>query len=166
MSLNQTPKVTVKNIPAFIVAYVRHIGPYKGNHKHFEDLWTKLMSWAGPRDLLKQNDLKCLCAYQDDPEVSDETNLRVSICISVPADTKVDGEIGKMGILSGKYAVAHFEINPEENQNTWNYIFGEWMSKSGYQPDDGLWYELMLQDPASHPEHKHVIDIHVPVKPL
>ncbi len=166
MSLELKPTVEVKSIPAFTVAYIRHIGPYKGNSKLFEDLLSKLFTWAGPRELLQKPDLKCLCVYHDDPEITDDQNLRLSICISVPKDTKVDGEICKMEIPAGKYAVGHFEINSDQFQDAWNYLYGEWLPQSGYQPDDGLCYEQCLNDPSTHPEKKHIIDIHIPVKPL
>ena len=44
-------QVEVKDMPELHVAYVRHIGPYKGNSQVFENLFGKLMKWAGPRDL-------------------------------------------------------------------------------------------------------------------
>jgi AraC family transcriptional regulator len=159
-------KVEVKDMPEMTVAYVRHIGPYKGNSKLFEGLWGRLMKWAGPRGLLQQPDLKCLSVYHDDPGITDEQNLRTSVCISVRPDTKVDGEVGKMSIPAGKYASAHFEINPDEYQQAWDYVFGTWLPDSGYQPDDRPCFELCLNDPKQHPEHKHVVDICVPVRPL
>lgn len=166
MSFNQKPDVKVKFIPAFTVAYVRNIGPYKGNEQLFVKLWTKLIKWAAPRGFMQQQDLKCLFVYHDDPEITDEQKLRVSACISVPNDTKVDGEIGKMEIPEGKYAVGHFEISSEEFQDAWNYMCGEWLPQSGYQPDDRVCYELSLNDPEQHPEKKHIVEIHIPVKPL
>jgi AraC family transcriptional regulator len=166
MTLNSLPDIKVKTISAFTVAYARHIGPYKGNYKVFEDLWKKLIVWAGPRDLMQQQDLKCLCVYHDDPEITDEKSLRLSVCISVPEGTKVDGEIGKMEIPGGKYAVGRYEIDANQYQDAWDYLCGKWMAQSGYQPEDGLCYELMLNDPSQHPQHKHIIEIHVPVKPL
>ncbi|MDG5814012.1 GyrI-like domain-containing protein [Chitinispirillales bacterium ANBcel5] len=158
--------VEVKEISPMTVAYVRHIGPYKGDSSLFQSMFEKLSSWAGPRGLFKQPDLKVLSVYHDDPSVTDEKNLRVSMCITVPDTTEVGGEIGKMTIDGGKYAVAHFEITVDEYEKAWDYVFGEWMPKSGYQPGNGPCYELMLNNPEEHPEEKHVIKIHVPVKPL
>ncbi len=166
MSFDYKPEIIVKSIPAFTVAYLRHIGPYKGDAELFGKLWNKLMVWAEPRGLLQQPDLKCPIIYHDDPEITDEQKLRISVCISVPENTKVDGEIGKMEIPAGKYAVGHFEISDKEFQNAWDYMFADWMPNSGYQPDDRLCYELCLNDPSKHPEKKHIIEIHVPVKPL
>jgi AraC family transcriptional regulator len=107
-----------------------------------------------------------LCVYQDDPEVAAGEKLRLSVCVTVPQDTKVEGEIGKMSIPGGKYASAHFEIAGHEFQKAWDYMFGEWLPKSGYQPDDRPSYELCLNNPAEHPQHKHSIDIYLPVKLL
>lgn len=94
MKLNKNAEVRV--LPEMTVAYLRHIGPYKGNEKLFEQLWNKLFSWAGPRGLLGGNDFKSLVIYHDDPNVTGEEKLRMSVCITVPSETKVDGETGKM----------------------------------------------------------------------
>lgn len=40
------------------------------------------------------------------------------------------------------------------------------LPESGYQPDDGPCYERYHNNPEEHPEHKHIIDICVPVKPM
>ena len=52
-------KVKVEDLSDMHVAYVRHVGPYKGDEKLFENLFSKLMKWAGPRDLLHFPDTKC-----------------------------------------------------------------------------------------------------------
>ena len=158
--------VVVRNQPEMTVAYVRHIGPYKGDEKLFEGLYSKLMTWAGARGLLAQPDLKCLQIYHDNPEITDESNLRLDVCISVPEDTTVEGEIGKMTVPGGKFAAARFEITPDQYQQAWDYVFATWLPDSGYQPDDRPPYELCLNDPREHPEHKHIVEICIPVRPL
>lgn len=103
--------VEVMNLPKMNVVYVRHTGPYKGNSKLFESLWNKICTWAGPRGLFAQPDLKSLVVYHDDPKIASEDKLRMSICLTAPEDIKTDGEIGKMEIAGGTYAVAHLEID-------------------------------------------------------
>ena len=159
-------QIEVKEMPEFNVAYVRHIGPYKGDTELFGSLFEKLFKWAGPRGLLGSPDMKVLCVYHDDPEITDDDRLRTSVCVTVPEDTKVDGEVGKMKIAGGKFAVAHFEINTDEFEEAWNLVCGQWLPESGYQPDDRLCYELCLNNPEEHPEGKHIVDICVPVRPL
>jgi AraC family transcriptional regulator len=158
--------VEVKDMPELSVAYVRHIGPYKGDAELFGRLFEKLMTWAGPRGLLNSPDVQVLSVYYDDPDITDDDKLRVDACVTVPEDTNVDGDIGKMIVPGGKYAVAHFELAVDEFEDAWNAIFGGWLPGSGYQPADGPSYELCLNSPEEHPESKHIVDICIPVKPL
>jgi AraC family transcriptional regulator len=157
-------QVEIKDMPTWPVAYVRHIGPYQGDSELFESLFNKLMAWAAPRGLLRFPETQILAVYYDDPEITAQAKLRVDACITVPSDTVVEGEIGKTVIPGGNYAVAHFELTAQEYQQAWDLVFGEWLPQSGYQPDDRPCYELYLNNPEEHPEHKHIVDICVPVK--
>jgi AraC family transcriptional regulator len=158
--------VEVKDMPEIHVAYVRHIGPYKGDQELFARLFNKLMAWAGPRGLLRFPETKVLTIYYDNPEITDESKLRTDACITVPEDTQVEGEIGKTTIPAGKYAIAHFELAADQYQDAWDAVYGGWLPESGYQPEDGPCYELYLKLPKEHPEGKHIVDICIPVKPL
>ncbi len=161
-----TADVKVQELPEMHLAYVRHVGPYKGDEKLFEGLWGKLMRWAGPRGLMQPPETQCLSIYHDDPEITEEAKLRTSVCITVPADTEVDGEIGKMTLAGGMYAIAHFEIAVHQYPDAWTAVYGGWLPESGYQPDDRPAFERALNNPQEHPEGKHIVDICVPVKPL
>ena len=158
--------VEIKKFPEMHVAYVRHIGPYAGDSALFQSLFGKLMRWAGPRGLMSNPDTIVLTVYHDDPNVTEESKLRTSACITIPADTVVDGEIGKMNLDPGDYAVGHFEIDEDEYGEAWNHLMGGWLPQSGYQPDDRTCFEMNLNDPSKHPEKKHIVDICIPVKPL
>lgn len=159
-------EVEVKDLPEMHVAYVRHVGPYKGDSQLFEGLFGRLMQWAGPRGLMRPPETQTISVYHDDPNVTEEAKLRVSACITVPKDTPVDGEIGKMTLRGGKYAVGHFELSTDQYTEAWNAIFQGWLPQSGYEPDDSPCFELYLNDPSQHPEHKCVVDICVPVRPM
>ena len=161
MKLNKS--IEVKDLPKMTVAYVRHIGPYKGNDKLFEKLWNKLFAWAGPRGLLGGPDFKSLVIYHDDPNITGEEKLRMSVCITVKPDTKVDGEIGKMEMEAAKYAIARFELDATEFQQAWDWVYGQWLPTSGYQPDDKPCFEMYPEEPK---DGKFVVDICVPVKPM
>jgi len=62
--------------------------------------------------------------------------------------------------------VARFEISADQYGEAWNQLMSEWFPESGYQPDDRMCYEVYRNDPAEHPQHKHIIDICEPVRPL
>jgi len=167
-NMTTMPDVTVevKNFPEMHVAYIRHIGPYAGDSALFQSLFEKLGRWAGPRGLFSNPDTKILTVYHDDPQLTDEDKLRTSACITIPEDMAVDGEIGKMTIETGDYAVGHFEINVDEYGEAWDHLMCGWLPQSGYQPDDRMCFEINLNDPNKHPENKHIVDIYIPVKPL
>ena len=165
MNVNEV-KVEVKDLPDMHVAYLRHIGPYKGNEKLFQGLFEKLCMWAGPRGLIRPNQTQFISIYHDDPEITEEEKLRTDVCMTIPEDTKVEGEIGKALIPAGKYGVGYFEITASEYPQAWATIMGGWLPESGYQCDDRPCFEIYLNDPKQHPEGKHIINICVPVKPL
>lgn len=158
--------VEVKELPEMHFAYVRNIGPYKNNPKLFETLFGKIFAWAGPRGLFQVPETKMLAVYHDDPSMTDESKLRISVGITVAPDTKVEGEIGKMIIPSGKYALAHFEIGINQYEEAWNLVYGGWLPESGYETDDRPCFEMYLNDPKTHPQNKHILNICVPVKPM
>ena len=163
---NMNRVVEVKELPEITLAYVRYVGPYKGDGQLFERLFNKLFQWAGSRNLLRFPDTKTIIIYHDNPDITDESKLRVSVCVSVPADTAVDGEIGKMILPAGKYAMARFELSDDEYQEAWDWVYGTWLPESGYQPDDRPCFEMYYNDPKTHPEGKSIVDICVGVKPL
>ena len=155
--------VEVKNLPRMTVAYLRHTGPYKGDEKLFEKLWNRLFAWAGPRGLVCTPDFKMLVIYHDDMNVTIEEKLRMSVCITIPPDTKVDGDIGKMQIDTAKYVVARFSVTSTEFLQAWEWVYGEWLPSSGYQPDDKPCFEIYPEEPK---DGKFTVDICVPVKPM
>jgi len=154
--------VEVKELPELHVAYIRHIGPYPEIVEAIE----KLMKWAGSRNLINFPETTLLGVYHDNPEITEESKLRSSACITVPEDTPVDGEVGKMSIPGGLFAVAHVEIDANQYAKAWDKLMGEWFPESDYQPDDRMCYEIYLNHPDTHPEGKHIVDICEPIRPL
>jgi len=166
MSNTSEVKIEVKEMPEMSIAYVRHIGPYKGDPALFERLFGKLCGWAGPRGLIRPPQTQFLCVYYDDPGVTEDEKLRVDVAMTVPKDTPAEGEVSKNTIPAGKYAVGRFEVLPHEFEEAWTGVMGGWLPQSGYQCDDRPCFELYLNDPKQHPEGKCVVDICVPVRPL
>lgn len=158
--------VEVKEIPDISVMYIRHTGPYKKDAVLFNTLFEKLFNWGDARGLVHPDETKWLSLFHDNPDLTDDDKLRVSVCMTVPRNVEIDGEIGKLTIPGGRYAVGHFELNEDQYQDAWNAMFAEWLPESGYQPDDRLCFELYLSDSTNDSEKKHIVDIHMPVRPL
>ncbi len=147
------------------VAYVRYIGKYQGLEEVFGQMFGKLMQWACTRDLMREATW-LLTLYHDDPSLTDEDKLRTSMCMTVPPDTEVEGEIGKTVVKGGRYAVGEFLLDTDEFPLAWKAMYGDWLPQSGYMPDDRPPFERYLNNPEEHPEHKHHFEIWMPIIPL
>lgn len=153
--------IEVRQMPEMKAVYVRHIGAFNEIGQAYE----KLFKWAYPRGLYTPNASKSATVTHDDPSVTELEKVRQSACIIVDGDIKVDGEIGKLTIPGGKYAVGRFELGFTDFEKAWNSMCN-WFVESGYQQGDGWTYELYHNDYTTHPERKHIVDICIPVKPL
>jgi AraC family transcriptional regulator len=164
-TIKEPKSIRVEETPAMTVAYVRHVGPYAGDAGLFGRLFGQIAKWAGARGLMSA-ETRMLSIYHDNPDITAEEKLRLSVCVTVPPGTKGEGEVGVMEIPRGKCAVARFELNVTEFAGAWNWIYGKWMPESGFQPDDRPCYERCLNDPEAHPEKLFELEIVAPVKSL
>lgn len=156
-------RIEVRQMPKIEVAYIRHTGEFR----KIKDAYGKLFRWAGPRGLLGPH-TRTVTVYHDDPAITSIDKLRQSACITVSGDVKSEGEIGRMTVPEGKYAVGKFDFYGEEGfEKAWNTMC-HWFTESGYEPGDGSCYELYLSDPnAGDNRQPHFeIEICMPVKPL
>jgi len=153
----------VKELPTMTVAYIRNMGPWNGDKKAYQKLRDKLFSWANARGLMFGKDFKYLILYHDDPNVALGDKLRMSLCITIPPETKVGGVIGKMEIEAAKYAMSRFELTTQDFSKAWEWLYTQWLPNSGYQLDDKPYYETYPEEPKGE---KFVVDFCIPVKPL
>lgn len=153
-------KIEIKQMPELNLIYCRHMGAFNKIGQAYE----KLFKWAVPRGLVTSS-TKTVTVYHDDPAVTGVEKVRQDASIIVEKDVKVEGEIGKSTVSAGKYAIGHFEIKETEFELAWNTMCS-WLTESGYQPGEGSTYELYHNDYNEHPEHKFIVDICIPVKPL
>lgn len=156
--------VDIVDLPPWYVAYIRYTGPYKGDAQLFEGLWKKLSFWAAPLGLLNKPDPVFLTLCHDDPEITMEDKLRVSVCIGVNQNTAVTGELGKMQLPGGKYAVCRFMLGHQDYPAAWGWMFGTWLPLSGFQADDRPAFERYFPQDQQAGSEKTAVTICIPVK--
>lgn len=149
----------VKELDDRCVASVSFKGNYMGNTQVFADLFNKLCRWAGPKGLIGPSAV-FLSSYQDDPQVTPPDELSLDVCMSIPLDTLVDGEVQKQVLPGGKYAVMHSELtSPEEYGPAWLAIV-DWIKQNNLEVDMSRpSYEIYLNNPEEHPDKHHILDI-------
>jgi len=151
----------VKDLPERHVARIRHVGPYSEAGEAVQ----RIFAWGAGKGLVKFPGTDVLAVYYDSPEQVEESKLRLDACISVPEGTTGDGEVKIMTIPGGRSAVAHVELDVNENRKAWDKLFTEWMPQNGVKPDESrLRYEMYLNNPNQHPEKKAIVDICQPAQ--
>ena len=84
--------VRVETVASFPVLYIRHTGPYAGDPMLFKSPFGRLLQWAGARGLVRFPETKLMSVYYDNPEITEQEKLRLSVSISVPPGTPGSGE--------------------------------------------------------------------------
>ncbi len=153
------PEVKIEKIEKMRVAYLRYVGPYAGDGELFENLYKRFFAWTGPRGIDVST---TYIIYHDDPAVTEEQKLRLSICVPIADDVSVSGEIGEMTINEGTYAVGRFELGTSEYSDAWAYMYSEWLPQSGYQPAAEPSFERYNGSECDK-NGKMMVDICVPV---
>ena len=160
-----TLDVQVRRLAPATLAYLRHVGPYKGDAALFRRLFSQLFAWAGPRGFLGP-DARYLSLFQDNPNLTPAAKQRLEVALIVPAGTAPSGEIGIKMLDGGLYAIAHVRVPLEEYAAQWDALVADWLPGSGYQPDHRPAIEFYLNNPDTDPEGRYEVEICLPVRPL
>lgn len=149
----------IKTLPERHVAFVSFVGNYMANPQVFKDLFEKLGGWAGPKGLIGP-DTVFLSAYYDDPNVTPPDELRLEVCMTVPEDTEVGGDVDKKTLPGGEYVVMNAELSsPEEFGPAWMKVVN-WAKDNEYKVDmSRASYEVYLNNPEDHPEKHYILDV-------
>jgi len=155
----KTEQPEIRELTEREVAFVSFTGNYMGNPQIFQDLFDKLIGWAGPKGLISPESV-FLSAYQDDPDITPPDELKLELCMGIPGDVQVDGDMGRKVLPGGRYAVMRAELTgPEEYGPAWSAVV-EWMNENDHEIDMSRpSYEIYLNNPDEHPEKHHMIDI-------
>ncbi|MBU0935494.1 MAG: AraC family transcriptional regulator [Spirochaetes bacterium] len=158
----QERQVEVTSLAALNCAYIRYVGPYKGDALLFERLWTRLCAEAGAQELI-DNDSQYLAVYHDNPELTKDSKLRVTIAVSTSKPFEGSGRLGHLWIPGGKYAIAHFRLNSSEYQEAWDWLYSQWLPQSGYLPDDRPAFEWFPQEADQSADGRNTVRICIPL---
>jgi len=153
-------KVTIKKMESLLVAFVRHVGPYKD----CEAAWGKLCQGLGKQGLLGPGAAFLGLCY-DDPEVTPPERIRYDACVTVDEDFAPEGEIGVQTIDGGEYAVTTHFGPYERFGETYARFFGQWLPQSGRELRSAPCLEIYLNDPEGTDPEDLITDIYAPLEP-
>jgi AraC family transcriptional regulator len=158
-------QVRVQRLAPETIAYIRHIGPYKGDTTLFRRLFGQLFAWAEPRSLMGPEP-RYLSRFQDNPNLTPATRQRLEVALVAPPGTAPGGEVGVRTIEGGLYATGRVGVLLEGYVVQWDALVGDWLPGSGYQPDHRPAMEFYLDNPEADPEGRYDVEICLPFRPL
>lgn len=163
-----TGKITIETLKEKTMVYVRHTGTYETLAKEYANLIETLFVHAARQQLLVEGENWILAIYHDNPEFGQETQFRTSLGLTVPEGLSIqeDGVLGKVELEGGMYAVGHFQLQPEQYGDAWNYMYQEWLTNSGYVPRNSYPFEVYRNNPNDNEKHICEVDIYVPIEPI
>ncbi|WP_299441338.1 GyrI-like domain-containing protein [uncultured Aquimarina sp.] len=154
--------ISIEKIPKKTLAYIKYVGPYQGDTELFGRLFNSVMEWVQKKGLMNDPKVEAITVYHDDPETVPESQQRISVGFTVPENTNADHDIQILEIPEGSYVVGSFEILPNEYGSAWNEVF-EYIKNKNLVPS-GMMYESYKNEPSTHPEGKHIVDINVMIQ--
>ena len=152
-------QITIKELPQLKLASISHIGDFN----KMSDMYQKLMKWGYQKGVLATSGFRSITIYHDNPNVTQISKVRFSACITINKDINTDGEIRQHILQKGIYVVGHFEIKAEEIPMAWKGMCS-WVIENGYEFRDGDYFEMYHNDHRTHPEHKFILDICIPLE--
>jgi AraC family transcriptional regulator len=161
----KTPVVKVQEVPSFRVAFVKHMKGYDDS-SGIGSAFETLFAWAGPRGVMSP-EMRIMGVPLDNPDITPKDKCRYYACLAVDDRAQAEGDVGVMSIRAGRYAVGRFAGGRDVFRKAYAYMYGEWLPKSGYQPEDAPAFETYIGEPAGTPSNpRFVFDLYVPVRPL
>lgn len=134
-------QVRVETFEPIRVAYVRH----RGGYAHIHETWARLRSWAEARGLITETPT-LFGACPDDPEVTDESQLRFDACVRINDDFH-DSSLPTTVLPGGTFAVG-LHVGPFHLlHETYLDVIGRWFPSSGYAMSVDPVIEHYLDDP-------------------
>ncbi|MFC4102315.1 AraC family transcriptional regulator [Paenibacillus xanthanilyticus] len=155
--------IDVTELPSYHVAYVTHVGSYLDTYK----AWGTLGAWAQQHRLFPPEQ-QFIGVSLDDPSLVDEYACRYEACVTLPeallAAGSGDPNVAFQTLPGGLYARYTFYDTIDKFALAYQSVYGGWLPRSGYEPDDRHALEFSLNNPASDPEGKARVDLYVPIR--
>ncbi|OHV21887.1 AraC family transcriptional regulator [Rhizobium sp. RMa-01] len=150
--------VTIREIAPTELIGVAHTGSYMEIGKAFETLFGTLYA----RGLAKP-DMRMIGVYLDDPDIVPAEQLRSIACVTGVATGPAEAPFERRTIDGGDYAVLRHKGPYADMHKAYQWLYADWLPKSGRQLKDSVMFEEYLNNPRDVPPTELITDIHMPL---
>ncbi|MGV4795630.1 GyrI-like domain-containing protein [Rhizobium sp. F40D2] len=150
--------VTIREIAPTDLIGVAHTGSYMEIGKAFETLFGTLYARS-----LARPEMRMIGVYLDDPDIVLAEKLRSIACVTGSADVPAEAPFEKRRIDGGDYAVLRHKGPYADMHKAYQWLYADWLPKSGRQLKDSVMFEEYLNNPRDVPPTELMTDIHMPL---
>ncbi|WP_456388736.1 AraC family transcriptional regulator [Profundibacter sp.] len=152
-------EVEILTAPPRRIAAMSHIGPYPDIGTAFQQLATVFTS----RNLWDQARGTLAICY-DDPDTVAPSKLRSHAGVIVDSSFEMPEGLESVDVPDGHMAVMHFKGPYAGLKAAYDYLYGDWLAKTGEELRDSPSFEVYLNSPMDTAPDELLTDIYVPLK--
>jgi AraC family transcriptional regulator len=151
-------RVAIRDLPARNVAYIRVARPYQGDAvlKAAE----RLVAWAERQGLA---DGQWLGYQWDNPEITALEDCRYYVAVEAERFT-AKGDVGRFRFPPMTVADVEIRGGLDLELRALQWLYGTWLPRSGYVPDDHPAFESWIGRPFAHGTEYFELHVQLPVK--
>lgn len=142
----------------------RHLGAilHRGAYTNIGPCYEKLATMATEKNLWPSVQ-GMIGVHYDDPNVVDETNLRAHAGLWMVQVSSIPDSLEEVVLPPGNSAILHYKGPYTAIKVAYDYLYGDWLPKSGLEPANAPPYEIYLNSPADTQESELLTDIVLPL---
>lgn len=147
----------LRTLPPRTVAYVRVHDPFRGG---VVEAAERLVAWAEARGFVD----RAWYGYQwEDPDVVPLADCRYDVAVEAPG-AEPEGEVGRLDFPRMLVAEVAVRGPIELEQRALDWLYGTWLPRSGYEPDDQPCFEAWEGRPFAHGLEHFELAVQLPVR--
>lgn len=151
-------RVRIRDLPARTVAYIRVSDPYKADA--VADAVRRLVAWAERHGLA---DGQWLGYQWENPELVPLEQCRYHVAVEADRFTP-KGEVGRFHFPAMTVAQVDLRGGIDLELRALRWLYGTWLPKSGYVPDDHPSFEAWIGRPFAHGMERFELHAQLPVR--
>ncbi len=150
--------VKIRDVSARSVAYIRVSRPYQGNA--VIRAAQRLVAWAERQEIANGQWL----GYQwDNPEITSLEDCRYYVAVEAERFAP-KGEVGRFRFPAMVVAEVEIRGGLDRELRALQWLYGSWLPRSGYVPDDHPCFEAWIGRPFAHGTEYFEIHVQLPIR--
>jgi AraC family transcriptional regulator len=136
--------------------------PHSGSYMQIGNAFEKLLGTLYARGLVRP-DMRMIGVYLDDPDIVPVEKLRSIACVTAGSGIEADAPLDRRVIDGGEYAVLRHKGPYADIYKAYQWLYAEWLPKSGRRLRDSVMFEEYLNNPRDVLPTELLTEIHMPL---